>query len=332
MLPFYEKTDIQYPPIMKSCAEVYLKYLADLLYPPLSVDERYKRLILSNIQSGEDTASRYNIDKFKKTNLVYPFTAYNIQEQEIDEKRKNHFGKSRNRFVEALNAYLTVIPYTVEIPLISFYTTPTDYLRARSILQLDAASLTRFYLPVMINGVRARTVFNVDFPGPTKGQYAFEFDEYLTKNKIYDIVHTVKLEYSEIIIEPKDIFPVETKELELVPLTDEASLVGQDQSVPSILSVSVESDATNVPLQPIQITFSEEMADDESIISQSIYFTPETEIEYAWNTDKTILSVQPVGGFVANTLYVLEVLPFLVSKYYVSIKEGLLLNFKTGAS
>lgn len=328
MLSFYEKTDVRYPPILKSCAEVYLKYIADLLYYPLPVDERYKRLVLSNIQSGEDTVNRYNIDRFKKTNLVYPFTAYNIQEQEIDEKRINHYGKSTHRFVEALNAYLTVIPYTVEISLISFFTTPTDYLRARSILHKDSASLTRVYLPVLINGVRSKTSFNVDFPAPTKGQYAFEFDEYLTRNNIYDIVHSVKIEYNEIILEPKDLFPVETKELEVIPLMDEIRI---EHSTPTILSISVESDAIDVPLQPIQITFSEEMADDESIISQSIYFTPETEIEYAWNTDKTILFVQPVGGFVPNTLYVLEVLPFLVSKYYVSIDKGLSLNFRTGA-
>lgn len=327
---FYDPNDIRYPPVLKSCIQVYRKYIADLLYDSLPVDQRYKRIIMANIQSGTDTVSRYNIDRFKQTNPVYPFTAYSIQDQEIDDTRKNHFGKSNNRLLEAANVYVKVIPYKVEIPMISFFTSGNDYLRARTILQKDAASLTRFYLPVLINGVKHQTSFNVDMQGPTKGDYAFEFDRYLRENTIYDIVHTSTIEYNEIIVETEGLYPVESKEVEIIPLTEEAVLEFVSSAAPVIQSISVNDDAVSVPRQPVQITFSQSMADDESIISQSIYFTPESEIEYSWNSDKTVLSVQPAGGFQANTLYVLEILPFMVNAVYVKMKEGRSINFRTG--
>lgn len=333
---FFPLNDPQYPPILKSCLEVYIKRIADSLYASLPSPQRYERMVSANIQGGSsDTVSRYNIDKFKQTNLVYPFTAFNVQEQTIDEKRKNYYGRAGKgdtgalRWSDSLDAWIAVIPYTVEIPLISFFSNPHDYLQARTKLQRDAASLTRYYVPLRINGRITQTCFNANIE-VTKGQYAFEFEEYLRINKIFDVVHTSVLEYEEVIVDPKTSYSVSTKVLEVLSVDDIPETV--DATIPYIVSISVSDDETAVIREPVQITFSEEMLDDEPLIDQSIYFTPESTIEYSWDDTKTILSVQPTGGFTASTYYILEILSSLVSKNYIQLRAGQSLGFTTGAA
>lgn len=328
----YYQIDGNYPPVLKSVVESYLSYFANAFYSETPINERLKRIILANIQNGSDNASRYNVDQFKQTNLVYPFTGYNIGEQELDTLRVNHFGASGSYFSQDMGMYISTINMTVEVFMVSFFSNAFDYFRFRTKLVIDKQLLTRLFVPIKINGRIFKTSFNANVEDIVKGSYSFEFEEYLRVNKIFDVVHSVKIDYQEIVANTAKqteltIYPVDEIIFEMIdPVSGETFNTPTNFTIPKILSLNPIDRSTTVNINStIEINFNIPMQDKD--IYESITINPEIEYSYSFDTAMQILTITPTNLLVSGRLYDINILSTICAENGVALQGSTTYSF-----
>jgi len=174
-------------------------YVLDILYTTEHYNNAKKRFVLADIGAGSDAMIKGAVKSFQKTTQNFPFTAYNNPDVERRDEGKSLRASSGRVFSEELGCYIASFPCEFEVPMISFYADVSDYYHARYRLMEQNKDLIRLKVPIVINSVE--TYFPIDIEYEiTKGDYPHEFEEYLNKNKIYDISHTFNIKYYHFIV------------------------------------------------------------------------------------------------------------------------------------
>jgi hypothetical protein len=322
----------EFPLNLKSAIETYLQYICKRLYPNEIPKDR---LVLSNIgNAGSEGSSRFAIQYFQNSNLKYPFTAYSIGELEQDDTRINHFVKSGNYYDSLLDCNISVIPSRIEISLISFFSNAFDYNRARTILLFDFASLTRLYYPLRVNGRIIVSVINVSMEEVIKGSYAYELEEALRQGRIFDIVHNVKLEFNEIVLNterdgtPIKLYPVESLDLSIVDFETGIFIEGENYIIPKVVSSNIINNQRidRNAIDTIEFEFNTGFL--QGIIPE-IQTTPNIEYDYEFDNENKKLILNLLTPLFENQTYSIAIVPNIVSDKGMIMQSKYELNFST---
>ena len=189
-----------YPDILDIVLNRVLEYIFKLIYieDEFTPENMKKRMILADFEAGDEVAIRRSIEETFNSNTTFPFTAYNIGEEEQVEW-KSHLQKMGTYYAPEIGMAIASIPHTITIPMITFFNTPSDWRRFSSISALDDFNLTRLWCPVYFNNYLTQFPIDVDFE-ISKGSYAFRFDEMLKTDQIYDLPHTMKIYYHKFVL------------------------------------------------------------------------------------------------------------------------------------
>ena len=79
----------EYPDILDLVLQRILEYIFKLVYPEeeFTPENKRKRLIIADFDSGDEVAIRRSIETHFNSNAVFPFTAYNIGDEEQVEQK-----------------------------------------------------------------------------------------------------------------------------------------------------------------------------------------------------------------------------------------------------
>lgn len=337
----YYGDNVNFPPIMNAIIQRVLFYLATKLYPDEDPDDLIqpesptKKFILANFEGGEEIAVRRQIEELQKSSsAIYPFTAYNSSEETLELSTKSHLQVSGKVFNSEVNGYVQAIPATWDFPAITFTSNVQDYFRARQLLSVDASRLTRITVPITINNVLTSFPIDITFE-LTKGSYAFQFEEYLSKGRIYDLVHNLKIKFLYFILNDVPISPVDNIEMSLKTLATQSNSTIDIQTYYSPVTSIVTSTTpvTNTigfdKTQSIIINFNNAM--NESLTNSYIDIEPMFPCNFIWNDPSTQLTLSPKSGLLdASTNYIITIEKSAQSIYQATLEDDYILNFTTG--
>lgn len=323
--PYYKRDgyeSIIYPDILDIVLDRVLEYICKLIYveDEYNLETRKKRMILADFEAGDEVAIRRSIEETFNSNTTFPFTAYNIGEEEQVEW-KSHLQKMGTYYAPEIGMAVASIPHTITIPMITFYNTPSDWRRFSSIVALDDFNLTRLWCPCYFNNYLTQFPIDVDFE-LSKGSYAFRFDEMLKTGQIYDLPHTMRIYYHKFVLaQPSpvsgtgaqqglSIRPVDNIELALkelknrVSLDDPANKTIHHLTMPQAVTVTSTpvNGATNVSkTNSIAITFSQEM--NQSKLLGSVDVIPYANTSLILDNPGKVLTIKINEALSANTQY-----------------------------
>lgn len=348
----YYHSQVEYPDILDLVLDRLLEYMFKLIYP----DEEYnqtnkrKRFILADFDSGDEVAIRRSIETYFNTNATFPFTAYNIGDEEQVEQ-KSHLQKYGMWYVPEFNMAVSSIPHAITIPMVTFYNTPFDWRRFSSISALDDFNLTRLWVPCYFNDVLTQFPMDVDFT-ITRGSFAFRYDEMLKTGQIYDLNHTMRVFYHKFVLAqpsqvdpsgkqtPLVIKPVENIELALKELNDRANITSSSNFLiknitipnnPKMLSSSPVNDETNVDKDFVNIIITFDSVMDETLLLNNIDIIPYFDNEKTLSADGKTLIIDPVVSLNANTQYEILINTKAKSADGVALENDIDIKFTTGA-
>lgn len=241
-------------------------------------------------------------------NEILPFTAFNIGEWVENEERKNHNAKSFNYYSSCYDAYITTRPIQIEIPMISFFATASDYYHARSILHEINMSYTQLYAPISINGTNVSVPFSIGLE-ISKGTYAGEFEEQLNSGSISDVVHTMTIDFWDIWVDTDGVAPVESFQFDIYSGEYPSGTLLESNTYsgyPEVSSTTPADDATDVAVDAdITITFNESMYVD--TVEDGISVSPYFEYDISFNDDETIFTLSLREDLDNDTTYTITI-------------------------
>jgi hypothetical protein len=328
-----------------------LEYMFKLIYPDEEFTQanKKKRFILADFDSGDEVAIRRSIETWYNTNAIFPFTAYNIGDEEQVEQ-KSHLQKYGAWYVPEFGMAVSSIPHAITIPMVTFYNTPYDWRRFSSISALDDFNLTRLWVPCYFNNVLTQFPIDVDFT-ITKGSYAFRYDEMLKTGNIYDLNHSMRVFYHKFVLAqpsqvsgtgkqvPLVIHPVDNIELALKELNDRANISSSSNFLiknitipdnPTMLSSSPVNNETGVDKDFVNIIITFDVAMDETTLLNNIDIIPYFDNEKTLSTDGKTLVIDPVVSLTANTQYQILINTKAKSADEVALEEDIDIKFTTG--
>lgn len=314
-----------YPPVISAIIERLLLYICETLYPAeykanIS-DTIFRRTFIADIQSGNDVLIGENVEYFKETNGVFPFTAYNIGDKELQTSMNTLLAAGYKVPVEGLG-YASFVPCTLTVPMITFFNTAYDWNLAYSRLISDNASLTQLDVPIKINGEDNFFKIRVSYETLGKGSYAWAFEEYMRAGEIWDLQHDVKVEYYEMnfsgypfddqsgLVRSGGVIPTIGLVDDIVVSLSNLSLNREEQHIllnrPITVTCSVENNAINVPVNTSFVfTFSQSMRES-SVLSQ-LSILPYFDYNYSWNATGTQLTITPQSNLKNNFNYIITI-------------------------
>lgn len=338
---YYEASN-NYPLIMKAIGNSILYYMAKKLYPDEDpdnlIDPSYanKKFVLANFESaGENVALYRNAEELQQSSsATFPFSAYNWSEEELKLDTKSHLQVSGTIFDNAIQGYVQAIPAYWNVNMIHFFSNSSDYFRARQALVVDASRLTRITVPITINSVLTSFTIDVEFE-ITKGEYSFQFEEFLKIGKIYDLVSNLKVKFLYFILNEVDINLVEsiTSSLNTLATTSQSSIFIENDfsSITPIVSSTVPiTGATSVDkTQNVVINFNTTM--NEGITNSYIDIEPMFPCNFVWNDTSTQLIISPkLGQLDASTIYTITIEKNVQSLKQSIMEDDYILSFTTG--
>lgn len=328
----YYPNSTNYPAIILAVAERVKYHICTLLYPQEDyITQSSKRFILASFEAGTDVAIKRAIEKFKNSQSLFPFTAYNIGELTPVTDKRSHRQKNFTYYSPFLNAYVSAQPSELEMPMMSFFTTPNDYFRALTILHTDEVNLTRLETPILINGVLTSFTIDLNFE-IGKGDLAYSFEDYLKMGKIYNISHNVKIYFHNIVLDT-EIFPVDNIEISLFKLSEKNTgvLIKEEDlpDPPSVISTAPSNKETNVDIDnPIIIYFSTSM--NEESVEENLSILPYIDYNTVWNSSGTVLVIDPLNPMDKETTYNIIINKEATSSLHISFENSFELSFTTG--
>ena len=311
-----------YPDILDIVLGRVLEYIFKLIYmeDEFSSDNMKKRMILADFEAGDEVAIRRSIEETFNSNTTFPFTAYNIGEEEQVEWR-SHLQKMGTYYAPEIGMSIAAIPHTITIPMITFYNTPSDWRRFSSIVALDDFNLTRLWCPCYFNNYLTQFPIDIDFE-LSKGSYAFRFDEMLKTGQIYDLPHTMRIYYHKFVLAQPSavsgtgsqegfiIRPVENIQLALKELNNRASLSDPSNKMIHRSNMPQAITVTSIPVNGstnvsktdnITITFSQEMV--QSKLLGSVDVIPYANTSLILDNSGKVLTIKINESLSANTQY-----------------------------
>jgi len=341
----------EYPDILDLVLQRILEYIFKLVYPEeeFTPENKRKRLIIADFDSGDEVAIRRSIETHFNSNAVFPFTAYNIGDEEQVEQ-KSHLQKYGEWYVPEFNMAVSSIPHAITIPMVTFYNTPYDWRRFSSISALDAFNLTRLWVPCYFNDVLTKFPIDIDFT-ISKGSYAFRYDEMLKTGNIYDLNHSMRIFYHKFVLAmpsqvsgtgkqiPAPIYPVENIEVALQELNDRENLTNSSNflikkinipSNPRVTSSSPTASETNVDKEFVSIIIAFDTAMDQTTLLNNIDIIPYFSSDKTLSDDGKTLVIDPTEALFANTEYEILINTKALSADELPLEEDFSLKFVTG--
>jgi hypothetical protein len=168
-----------------------------------------KKIFIADFDSSSDYAIQRATEFLERNKELLPFMVYNIQETTLDEETQGLMNKSKSFgiFSEALSRYVYCWPEISTIRIAFFFATPDDFYSCLQFFNLFKFTVIRVRVPYTF-GILAgehynnlNLIYKIDLPATLnfqsaeKGTYAFNFREYLTKSKIFDLVITLQIKY-----------------------------------------------------------------------------------------------------------------------------------------
>ena len=211
--------------------------------------------------------------------------------------------------------------------MVTFFNKADDMQRAMTQLKFANATLTRLDVPITINQIQQEfhpelpdlaidTTFPVDLDITiSKGQFAYEFQQYLTENKIFDVKHDIKVKYHDFSLsEYLGDQTIQQMILKLEQTTEDTSLSLINQYIitlpglPYVTSINPSS-STSVPVttNSISITFSNPMNEQKTVAGIKIApVIPSGVSDIEWTLDSTVLTYHLYGDLQGNQNYTLS--------------------------
>jgi len=361
---YYKELKEHYPYATLSMVERVKIYIAKMLYPDEKLQVALdKRILLGNFDD-DPNAIKKSIDAFKKTNGQFPFTVYSIGENEPYEWKTN-LQKNGNYYSEELEAYINFVPVMFTIPMVTFYTTPFDYWRARTVLDYNNSTLTRLNVPVIINDIL--TAFTIDLTFTMeKGALAFDIEQQFSYGKLYPIVHTIMVKGAFITVnirtnydddllydnegnlitdengdvnnsinKPIIIYPVDDIIVQLWNYENKKNLKENilidrwhSPDTPVVVSSLPINNSKNIPLSSnIQFNFNVPM--NEQSVVNNLDFVPYFHYDYTWSNYSKTLNIIPAFELENSTEYIVLLNKKTKSGDDISLAEDFKLNFRT---
>lgn len=327
---FYNKSD-RFPTVVRAGVTRILLYIAETLYPEeFQKDPNLaaKRILISDIQAGPEFQIRDAIKTFQTFSANFPFTAYSIND--FDEGDiKNFTAHSGKVFSEDIGRKIALYQRVYTIPMISFFAKASDFQRAMTALRFANATLTRLDVPITINKIAQDlhpypgnlsydTTFPVDINIEiSKGSFAYEFQKYLTDNKIWDIQHNIKVKYYDFALsEYLGNMTIEQMILKLSELRDDrtkdlnAQVTINTPTLPYVISTTPANLSTSVPIttSSIQIVFNNSMKENDTEFKIEIDpIAPYGVSDIEWSLDSKTLTYNLYGDLTSATEYTVYV-------------------------
>jgi len=341
---YYDTENNNFPKIMMAIGNSVLYYLATKIYPDENPDDLINpesdkhKFILANFDANEETAIYRGIEDLKTVSTSsgkFPFTAYTFSEEELKVDTKSHLQVSGKIFDSASQSYIQAIPSVWDIPCVTFTNNVQDYHRVRQLLSVDSSKLTRLVVPITINSVLTSFTIDINFE-LTKGNYSYQYEEYLSKGRIYDLMHPLKIKFMYFILNDSvDVALVDSITVSLRTLATEinsSELIQTYNSpeTPTISSTVPVTSSTNVDkTQNIIINFSQSM--NEAITNSYIDIEPMFPCNFIWNTSSTQLTLQPQSGQLdASTSYTITIEKSVQTINQATLEDNYILTFATG--
>jgi hypothetical protein len=345
MAEHYYKSDANYLAMVKAIMDAFKVFIIKMLYLEEDYDTAKKRFILADFSAGEEVAIRRSVEFFKNSQANFPFTAYNISEEETlgDTLGTSLWRKTGLYYNPNYQAYMKSILCSIEIPCMSFFSNPSDYHHARILLADTDIIVTRLFVPIYINGIIAEFPIDIDFE-VTKGNLAYALEEHLRVGKIYNIAHTHKIFFPYLVINnanvhndytPLRIAPVDEIDFSLYSFSnqhyyDNPKLIDTKTSpdIPVVSSTSPTEGETDFDKSsPILINFS--LAMNEDSVYNSFTSDPVIDAEYLWNTDSKQFIIDPIADLESGTLYSITIAQTAKSEDTVPLEDDFVLTFTT---
>lgn len=341
----------EYPDILDLVLQRILEYIFKLVYPEeeFTPENKRKRLIIADFDSGDEVAIRRSIETHFNSNAVFPFTAYNIGDEEQVEQ-KSHLQKYGEWYVPEFNMAVSSIPHAITIPMVTFYNTPYDWRRFSSISALDDFNLTRLWVPCYFNDVLTKFPIDVDFT-ISKGSYAFRYDEMLKTGNIYDLNHSMRIFYHKFVLAMPSqvsgtgkqisapIYPVENIEVALQELNDRENLTNSSNFLikkvnipdcPKITSSSPTINESGVDKDFVNIIITFDRAMDQVSLLDNIDVIPYFNYDKTLSDDGKTLIIDPTETLLANTQYQILINTKALSADEIPLEYDYDLKFVTG--
>ena len=307
----YYSSSLQYPAVYVSTVDRVLLYIYGLLYPSetyVAPGQPTSRLIRASFGSDENIALKNNIEQFKTSQSKFPFTAYNLNEMVPVTDKRSHLQKNHKFFDVELNCYISSQPTMFDIDMMSFFTTPNDYLRARALIDDSNVNLKRLWVPIKVNNIDTSFPIDISFE-VNKFSLSWEFEEYLKAGRIFDIQHNCKV-YVHNIIADVNITPVEDLVFSVnTMLEDETNkkvALKTATPAPSIKKIIPADKATAVVNNsPITITFNTPV--DYVSILNNLDIVPKINNQYSFSSDCMVFTITPTQSWIDSTLYTISI-------------------------
>lgn len=214
---YYTKNLHTLPPMEAATKDAMIYYLWETLFSEYeSFEEGKKRFIKAAVNENPDTTFFNMNQQSKITNTPIPFVAWNIVGYSENKKIHNSRARIKKNYIEELNSYIGVTPAYMEMLFFLFYEKYSDYINALSRLRHHVLGLTRLNAPITVNGIETSFNFVVNYGEDLKnGNYTGNFQTWLEKGKINDIVVNYKIEYPKIWVDTNVVGNVDILEFRL---------------------------------------------------------------------------------------------------------------------
>jgi len=326
-----------YPNIVKAILERCLVHVASFLYkdeydadPAKSLD----RIILSDSEAGTDVSIGDAIEKFEAITYKIPFTTYLPRHPE----RREHTGTANYRhllhdvFMDEVGKKATALPMTMPLPMISFFQKASDYRRATTLFNAKDAVLNRIRVPIKVGEIETSFPIDIKFE-IAKGEYASEFEKYLTQNRIFDILHTLQINYYDLIFEGGGVYPVDD-------IIVSIGYLDENDQGNVLTSITVPHNPTVVSTNPadgdeavavdsnIVVTFDKIMYEPE--VQNAFSIEPFVEGDFEWDAMSNVMTFRPDVNLASETEFTVTLIASETrDQDEQSLEEDYVFTFKT---
>jgi len=333
--PFYENFLTEnIPYVIRSITERLLLYYANSLYKPLSVEEALQRFVLSNT-NDDGVMIKRAIDKFKNSQGIFPFTAYNIDTVELQDSGFSHYQKNGSYYSTLYDCYLIAVPIIINFGFVTFFTTAHDFWKAYTILQEDNININSLEIPITIN--EKLTSFQILFDNVAeKGDLAFDIEQYFQYGKLYPLSHTTTvnsifylIDYNIESHDKKIIYHVDDIILKLHELEQQNTtkeLIHCDESLQVTESNPAHNDI-NVPTNLNTITIQFNIPCDNTTFNYTI--APTVSHTLSWSDNLKTVTITLNEALQPETMYIITIINNTQSIYGTYPQEDITISFTT---
>ena len=347
-MPAFYPESIKFPKTVKAILEAVVIYTAQILYPEMydkDPIEALKRVVISDLDAGNEFLLRTQSNYFESLNFKFPITFYQYESREY-KLNYNQLAARGEYYSFDLKRKVYAFPNGLTIKMVTLYNHPDDYMRALTVLQNTNANLTRLYSATKF--IDYEHNINKILPIPfdimwevERGSYTFKFQEYLKTNKLYDVVHTAKInfwdfmltDYLENLEVNKLIFNMgelnSENNTKITESSEYINIAQRDVSMNLPIYSSILDNSINISVNTTKVYFYFMNPTNELIVENSFTIFPYANHTFEWNEEATILTLTLSDTLQDNTSYDIS---FIYSFIQSNIPTNYFLYFKTEGS